>query len=220
MAQAVHIAAIEQVLSAIYASGDRLLSSFIIHKPNAPAWERLSGIGTEIFVTRKEYIRALLFIRRNGAPYLRAMSISDLWSLVTSFLTENFWYIQNGELRRQHDCSYADQIELPGKLALADALASSALFNPINELTLFPLIPLRVEAKFECSRFFFASASDFTVDQIADGIRTTDFDASHFPPIARGDRTKHPITSWLGVRSPLLQGSTKSAAAILGAVAL
>lgn len=71
MAEAVHIAAIEQVLSAIYASGDTPLSSFIIHKPNAPAWDRLSGLGTEIFARRKEYIRALLFIRQNGAPYVR-----------------------------------------------------------------------------------------------------------------------------------------------------
>lgn len=199
---------------------NQALSSFIIHKPNAPTWDRLSGIGTEIFVKRKEYIRALLFIRKNGAPYLRAMSVSDLWSLVTSFLTENFWHIRNGEFRRRHDCSYADQIELPGKLALADALANSALFNPVNKLTLFPLIPIRVEAKFECSRFFITSASDLTVDQIAAGVQTTDFDPSHFPPIVRWDGIKRPTTSWLGVRSPLLQVSTKSAAAILGAVAL
>src|SRR5690606_9646537 len=116
MAEAVHIAAIEHVLSAIYASGDTLLSSFIVHKLGAPAWDRVSGIGTEIFVRRKEYIRALLFIRQNGAPYLRAMSVSDLWSLVTSFVTENFWHIRDGEFRRRHDCSYADQIESSGKL--------------------------------------------------------------------------------------------------------
>ena len=220
MAEAVHIAAVEQVLSAIYASGDTLLSSFIIHKPGAPAWDRLSGMGTEIFVRRKEYIRALLFIRKNGAPYLRAMSVSDLWSLVTSFVTENFWHIRDGEFRRRRDCSYADQVELPGKLALADALANSALFNPVNELTLFPLIPIRVEAKFECPRFFIASAADLSVDQMPAGVLTTDHDPSHFPPMVRWDGIKRPTASWLGVRSPLLQVSTKAAAAILGAVAL
>ncbi|MDP2129650.1 MAG: hypothetical protein U0975_07190 [Erythrobacter sp.] len=220
MAEAVHIAAVEQVLSALYASGDTLLSSFIIHKPGAPAWDRLSGIGTEIFVRRKEYIRALLFIRQNGAPYLRAMSVSDLWSLVTSFVTENFWYIRDGEFRRRHDCSYADQVQLPGKMALADALANSALFNPVNELTLFPLIPIRVDAKFECPRFFIVSAADLSVDQMPAGVRTTDLDPSHFPPMVRWDGIKRPTASWLGVRSPLLQVSTKAAAAILGAVAL
>lgn len=220
MAEAVHIAAIEQVLSAIYASGDTLLSSFIIHKPKAPAWNRLSGIGTEVFVKRKAYIRALLFIRQNGAPYLRAMSVSDLWSLVTSFITENFWYIRDGDLTRRDDCSYADQIELSGKLALADALANSALFKPLNELTLFPLIPIRVEAKFECPRFFIASSSDLNVDHMPAGVRDADLNPTHFPPMARWDGIKRPTASWLGVRSPLLQVSTKAAAAILGAVAL
>ncbi len=220
MAEAVHIAAIEQVLSAIYATGDTPLSSFIIHKPNAPAWDRLSGIGTEIFVRRKEYIRALLFIRQNGAPYLRAMSMSDLWSLVTSFVTESFWHIRDGELRRRHNCSYADQVALPGKLAMADALAHSALFNPVNELTLFPLIPIRVEAKFECPRFFIASAADLTLNLLPAGIRAADLDPSHFPPMVRWDGIKRPTASWLGVRSPLLQVSRKAAAAILGAVAL
>jgi len=220
MAEAVHIKAIEQVLSAVYASGDTRLSSFIIQRPNAAAWERFSGIGTEIFVRRKEYIRALLFIRQNGAPYLRAMSVTDLWSLVTSFLTENFWYIRDGEFQRRHDCSYADQIEFPGKLALADALENSALFNPLNELTLFPLIPIRVEAKFECPRFFLASAADLPAVQMHTGVQTADLDTTHFPPIVRWDGIKRPTESWLGVRSPLLQVSRKAAAAILGAVAL
>lgn len=220
MAESIHIAAIEHVLSAIYASGDTLLSSFIIHKPGAPAWDRLSGIGTEIFVKRKEYIRALLFIRQNGAPYLRAMSVSDLWSLVTSFVTENFWYIRDEEFQRRHDCSYADQVELHGKVALAVALASSAMFNPVSELTLFPLIPIRVDAKFECPRFFLTSAADLSVDQMPAGVQSTDFDPSHFPPMVRWDGLKRPTASWLGVRSPLLQVSTKVAAAILGAVAL
>src|SRR5690606_29910615 len=102
----------------------------------------------------------------------------------------------------RHDCSYADQIESSGKLALADALAKSALFNPVNELTLFPLIPVRVEAKFECPRFFITSATDLSVDQMPGGVRTTDIDPSHFPPMVRWDGIKRPTTSWLGVRSP------------------
>lgn len=218
MAEAVHIAAIEQVLSAIYASGDTLLSSFLFGKPGAPQWDR--RLGTEIFVRRKEYIRALLFIRRNGAPYLRAMSVSDLWSLVTSFVTEHFWYISAGEFSRRHDCSYADQIDFANKVALANALADSALFNPVNELTLFPLIPVRVQAGFECPRFFVLPAADLSVDQMPSDVRPAEIDPANFPPVVRWDGIKRPTTSWLGVRSPLLQVSKKIAAAILGAVAL
>ncbi|WP_225007227.1 hypothetical protein [Novosphingobium percolationis] len=220
MEQAVHVEAVEQVLSAIYPSGDMLLSSFIIREPGAPNWLRLSGIRTEIFVRREEYTRAVLFIRQNGASYLRGISVLDLRSLVTSFLTENFWYIRDGELGRRHDCSYAEQVDLPGKLALADALSKSALFKPVNALTLCPLIPIRVELKFECPRFFLASTTDLSTDQLPAGVQTKDLDPPCFPPIARWEGIKKPTGSWLGVRSPLLQVSTKIASAILGAVAL
>ena len=144
MPQPVHIESVERILSAVYASGDTLLSSFLFRKPGAPHWN--GGLGTEIFVRRKDYIRALLFIRQNGAPYLRAISISDLWSMVTKFLTENFWCISKGEFSRRHDCSYAEQIAMEDKTALADALALSAMFRPRSELTLYPLLPIRVKA--------------------------------------------------------------------------
>lgn len=220
MTDEVHIQAVEHLLSAIYASGDTLLSSFIINKPDAPAWDRFSGIGTEIFVHEGDYTKALIFIRQNGASYLRSMSLGDLRSLATKFLTENFWHIKDGEFSRRHDCSYAVQIDQPRKTLLAGALAESTLFNPLDELTLYPLLAVRVEEGFECARFFIVPADGLSSSHMPAGVRSDDLDPTHFPPMASWDGNKRRTVSWLGVRSPLLQVSKKAATAVLGAVAL
>jgi len=218
MPQSIHIEAIERILSAVYSSGNNLLSSFLYGKPGAPHWDR--RFGTEIFVRRKDYIQALLFIRQNGAPYLRAISISDLWSMVTTFITDNFWYVCGGQFLQRHDGSFAEQIAIEDKIALADALAMSAMFKPRSELTLYPLLPIRVAANFESDHFFLLNAADLSTAQLPQSIIASDLDPSHFPPVVNWDGRKRPTTSWLGVRSPLLLVSQKMASAILGAVAL
>lgn len=218
MPQPIHIEAVERMLTALYASGDTLLSSFLFGKPGTPHWDR--RFGTEIFVRRKDYIRALLFVRQNGAPYLRAISISDLWSMVTQFLTDNFWYVLGGGFAGRHNCSYAEQIAIKDKIALADALAKSAMFEPRFELTLYPLLPIRVTANFESECFFLLNAADLSTAQLPHGISAGDLDPSQFPPVMNWEGRKRLTTSWLGVRSPLPLVSHKMASAILGAVAL
>lgn len=213
-----HIEAVERILSAVYASGDTRLSSFLYGKPGAQHWEK--RLGTKIFVRRQAYLRALLFVRQNGAPYLRAISISDLWSMVTNFLSENYWYVSGGRLVMQADCSYADQITLKDKIALAEALARSAMFEPSPELTIYPLLPIRVTANFESEHFFLLNAPDLSPAQLPSGIRPSDLDPTRFPPVVSWEGPKRLTTSWLGVRSPLPLVSRKMASAILGAVAL
>lgn len=218
MPQPIHIEAVEHILSAVFASGDNLLSSFLFGKPNAPHWDR--RLGTEIFIRRKDYIRALLFVRQNGAPYLRVISIADLWSMVTTFLTDNFWYVCGGEFTSRHDCSYAEQIAIKDKIALADALAKSVMFEPRSELTIYPLLPIRTAKNFESEHFFILNAADLSTAQLPCGIRASDLAPSQFPPVVGWEGRKCTTTSWLGVRSPLPVVSNKMASAILGAVAL
>lgn len=213
-----HIEAVERILSAVYASGDTRLSSFLYGKPGAQHWEK--RFGTKIFVRRQAYLRALLFVRQNGAPYLRAISISDLWSMVTNFLSENYWYVSGGRLVMQADCSYAEQITPKDKIALAETLARSAMFEPSPELTIYPLLPIRVTANFESEHFFLLNAPDLSPAQLPSGIRPSDLDPTRFPPVVSWEGPKRLTTSWLGVRSPLPLVSRKMASAILGAVAL
>lgn len=218
MPRPIHLEAVERILSAVYASADTRLSSFLYGKPGAQDWEK--SLGTEIFVQRKDYLRALLFVRQNGAPYLRAISIGHLWSMVTHFLTENYWYILEGRFVGAPHCSYAEQITPKNKVVLAHALAKSAMFEPNLELTIYPLLPVQVASNFESKHFFLLNAPDLSATQLPKGILATDVDPARFPPFASWDGPKHPTTSWLGVRSPLPLIADKKAAAVLGAVAL
>src|SRR5207237_7802146 len=138
----IHIDAVERILTTLSQRGETLLSSFMFGKPGAPVLAR--NLGTEVFVDRKAFTQALLFIRQNGAPYLRAISISDLWSMVTKFVTENFWHIGGQTFLTRTDGPYSAHVSLENKLALAESLAASPLFHPKSELTLYPLIPISV----------------------------------------------------------------------------
>lgn len=218
MPQTVHFEAVERILSALYANGDHLLSSFLFGKPGSHHWDR--RLGANIFVRRKDYIQAILFVRQHGAPYLRAISISDLHSMITNFITENFWYISEGELLQRHVCSYAEQTSIEGKAALAAALKMSAMFSPKSELTIFPLLPIRVTTNFESEHFFIINSSELSTTHLPPEMRKSDLSPNQFPPIAYWEGRKRLTTSWLGVRSPLLLVSKKMASAILGAVAL
>lgn len=218
MPEQVHLEAIKRVLSAIYPKGETRLASFMFGRPGAPHWQK--SFGTEVFAHRKDYIRAVLYIRQNGAPYLRAMSVSDLRSMVTSFVTNNFWYVCNGDFFHRCDSSYASHITDENKIALADALASSAMFRPERELTLFPLIPIRVESNFECDHFFVLNSTALSGEHLPERARALRLNSGQFPPFQDWDGKTRDVKSWLGVQSPLLPVSKKMAAAILGAIAL
>lgn len=218
VAEEVHFEAIERVLATLFQKGDALLSSFTFGKPGAPIWDR--RMGTEVFVDRKAYTQALLFIRQNGAPYLRSISISDLWSLVTNFVTDNFWYIGRSAHLSITDQPYSACVTLEDKQALADALASSAMFSPKTELTLYPLIPIRVAETFQSERFFLIAAERLDQSLLPASMLHSRLEPCSFPPFSEWGGIKHRTTAWLGVRSPLPLISDKLAAAILGAAAL
>lgn len=218
MPEAVHLEAVERVLATLSQKGDTRLSSFMFGKPGAPVWDR--PMGTEIFVDRKAYTQALLFIRQNGAPYLRAISISDLWSMVTRFVTENFWYIGRTTFLTIAEEPYSVRVAREDKLALAEALACSAMFHPKTELTLYPLVPIRVVDDYESDRFFLIAADRLSHAHLPESAAAARLEASSFPPFAEWDGPRQRPAAWLGVRSPLPQVSDKLVAAILGAVAL
>jgi hypothetical protein len=214
----IYYESVEQLLSAIYASGQTYLTSFIYEKPGKSLHS--ARMGTELHVKRREYLRAVLFIRKHGPSHLRVMSVPDLHSLVTNFIRDNYWLISAGEFSRDHKRSYAEQIDTKSKSDLADALRDSLLFNPINKLTLFPLTAILIKDKFVCPSFFLMSPNDITIDQSPLGIQSPKIEPTHFPPVLESNVLRQPCESWLGVHSPLIQISSKRKSAILGAIAL
>ena len=217
MAEAAHLVAVERLVASLYPRAEQLLSSFMYGRPGAPHWER--RLGTEIYINRKEYLDAVLFIRRHGSAYLRAISIGDLRSMVTEFVTENFWYIGGRNFLSRSTVSYGTTMDASDKIALAEALAASPMFHPGVELTLYPLIPIQIMMPFDGEHFVLAAPDQFSHSHVPPGARPT-FDPSLFPPFVDWDGVRRPVSSWLGVRSPLRLLSDKMASAILGAVAL
>lgn len=71
--------AIEQILASLFAGGERRLASFLYGSPSTPKYAKC--LGANVYVRRREYLQALLFIRQNGALYLRKISLDDLWRM-------------------------------------------------------------------------------------------------------------------------------------------
>ncbi|MFI8035680.1 hypothetical protein ACH8I4_17625, partial [Acinetobacter sp. ABJ_C3_5] len=94
---------------------DELLAQFTIREPNAPIWSH--EIGTEIYIrNQQDYLKALIFIKQNGASYLRKLPTFEVRNKVTNFLTKNFWFIREGEFSRNPNISYKMQIPVEAKL--------------------------------------------------------------------------------------------------------
>lgn len=217
MTRDIHLQAIERLISSIYPSGDQLLCSFMYGQPGSPVWQH--RYEAEIYVRRRDYLDAVLYIRRNGAPYLRAISIADLRSMITQFVIDNFWYIGGRNLLPNPVKAYGMTMRPAEKLALANALAESPMFVPTSELTLYPLIPVRVIAPFDSERFVLTAPDHLNRSHLPETARDS-LDSGNFPPITDWSGVRRPVGSWLGVRSPLRLVSDKMASAILGAVAL
>lgn len=217
MTNAVHLECVEKIVSAIYPSGDRL-SSFLFGKPGTPDRDR--RLGTTIFTRGREYLDAVLYVRKHGAPYLRLISIADLRSMITSFVTANFWHIGGNSFPHLSSGSYGAAMSLADKKSLADSLAASPMFSPVPRVSLYPLVTLKVVNTFEADKFFLTSGEQLSHSHLNVGAREISLDATHFPPLLDWKGTRRPVMSWLGVRSPLPQISKKMAASVLGAIAL
>ena len=216
---ALHRTTIDLILSAVHkeAGEDGMMCSFLSGtEPDAPHWARHFGV--TIFFSLKGMTKAALFVRRHGPPYLRALSIEDIRDMLQRFLTDNFHDVGRETFLSRFTESYAERVSEPTKEALARSLAASSIFSPTEELSLFPLVPLVVEASFS-SPAFFLRAPDTLPEEFDTDLRLQ-LVPDTFPPLAdykyRIERPK----AWLGVRSPVLQASIKMKAAILGATAL
>jgi len=213
----VHRQAIDLLLASMFQTGDGFRSSFIVQRPGRPF--SLSGFGAEVIFRRKELVRTSLFVRREGPAYLRYISIDDIWSMLVKFVTDNYWCLIDEAFFARFEHSYLEHLSDCAKRQLALLIAASPIFNPVDELTVFPLVPVRVDADFDAGPFFLIAPAALT-SKLPSEIEPRRIVPEQFPPIAGWEGKKETPQSWLGVRSPLLQASRKMRAAILGAIAL
>jgi hypothetical protein len=196
---------------------DGLVNKFMFGEPGAPHWAK--SLGTEIYFRRRELIRAALYIRQNGPAYLRSMSMSDIQNMLRHFITQNYWYLSNETFLQKFDCSYAEHVSNQIKAKLIEVFATSDILAPQNQLTLYPLVPVRVGHDFVSEPFFLVQPSWLSSERL--GLRIEDqIKPDEFPPLSDWRGVKEKPQAWLGVRTPVIQASNKMKAAILGAVAL
>jgi hypothetical protein len=123
-------------------------------------------------------------------------------------------------LLQRFEKTYAQHISAQTKLLLADELDVSAIFKPVLDLTLYPLVPITAGKSFVSDTFFLLSPAELTRKGLSDDVAKW-ITADSFPPLVdwKG-KMELGVGSWLGIRSPVIQAANKTKAAILGAIAL
>lgn len=210
---------IDLLLSAVsnQSGEDGLPHSFLFsNDPNLPSWR--SNLGTTIFFSQKSMVTAALFVRRHGPLYTRALSIDDIRTLLQDFLKENYHLLAPETLFHRFSGNYAERVSDTTKALLAQMLAASHIFSPIDKLTVFPLTTINVKHDFISNNYFLCSPSGLAT-QVSPEYRSQ-MAPTIFPPIVNPKMRTETPRSWLGVYSPILQASSKIKSAILGAVAL
>lgn len=196
---------------------DGLRAAFLFGEPGAPPYAR--SLGTEIYYARKEIGAAVLYVRANGPSHLRQMAVQDIQSMLTSFVSENYWYLANETMFADVQGVFSGCVSPRTKDTLAAVLAESPIFKPPAELTLYPLVPVKVEANFEAEPFCFLKPAALTPERLGIHPRNA-LTPDQFPPFRDQRARKEQVTSWLGVGAPTFAIAEKRKAAILGALAL
>lgn len=214
----VHREAVDLLLASMFQRGDGFPHSFMVQRPGQP-WGMM-GYGVEVKYRRRELIRTCLFVRRLGPPYLRYMSVEDIWSLLTTFVADTYWCLLEAVFLAGFDDSYAAHVPETVKDTLADLLAASPIFSPTDVLTVFPLVPIKVADNFDSDWFFLVDPVSLDAKRLPPETPFRELRSEQFPPVSNWEGPIQAPSSWLGLRAPLLQVSEKLKAAILGALAL
>ena len=74
----------------------------------APAYDK--RFGTELHFDPNLLLDAAFYARENGAKYLRRVPISKIESLLTSFITENYYCLTEGEIFHDFENSYEEYL--------------------------------------------------------------------------------------------------------------
>ncbi|MGE8224947.1 MAG: hypothetical protein ACN6RK_04085 [Stenotrophomonas sp.] len=103
---------------------------------------------------------------------------------------------------------------------MSQAMLRSSLFNPINEVTLYPLVPVMVRDRFQSRHFALTGSDGLATSLDGFGIHPTSLLPAQFPPIEGLAGLPKPTSNWLCVNAPDPLVARKRACAALGALAL
>ena len=200
----------------------------MFNEPGRPLFG-FGGAGIEINYDNAALLRAALFLRRNAATNLQSIAVSEVESSITNFVTANFWiiappiiehFLQNMTVKSPSDVAFAEVVPEDVKKAFAEAMANSSLFVEPKDLTLFPLVVVRVEAEFIADDFFLCPPTNLRPELLPGGWQVTDIEPDTFPPLKQWDGKRWTPAAWLGVWAGSIEVARRKRGAILGATAL
>lgn len=192
-----HSATIDLLLSAMSRrSGDGLRASFLFGNPDASLWER--NIGAEVFFDPAGLIRAALYVRKHGHSHLRYVAVGEVGSMLQRFITENFGYLSEAFFSSAAEYVYAQLATPEAKERLVVALAKSPLFQPANELTVYPLVPVKVVSDFDSAPFFVVASASLVASRLPSTVPPQFINSIMFPPLYEWQGRRELPTAWLG----------------------
>lgn len=218
---------VDMMLDAMFCqrAPDRRQHSFMYNKPGGHPF--VGGAGFEVNYEDRGLLKAALFMRRNAAPHLGSLSVSDVEKVLTDFISNNFWIIGNEAwdgcllgAGQSRDTPFAEFVSATTKQSLTETIAASDLFVEPRQLVTFPLVTVRVAEEFECPTFFIVKPDGLKLSRLPPGYIDADLQSDSFPPFGRWDGTRRSPSSWLGVWAGTAEVAKRHRAAILGAVAL
>lgn len=197
---------------------DRSAHSFFIQRPGEEY--RMSGLGIHIHYEEAAFTKAILYVRRHGAPYLGSLSFSDVRSLITDFVASSFYLVSSEVWGAWFSESLRERLSEKSLTEWGKALANSRLFIEPRELTLFPLTVVKCDQPLVYRDFFLVRPDDLTPEFLGLRSSSRNLIANQFPPF-QGDTTPpKPVSAWLGIWAPNFETAKRLRATVLGALAL
>jgi hypothetical protein len=85
--------AVDMMLDAMFCqrAPDRRRHRFMYNKPGGHPF--VGGAGFEVNYEYRGLLKTALFMRRNAAPHLGSLLVSDVEKVLTDFISNNFWII-------------------------------------------------------------------------------------------------------------------------------
>ncbi len=191
------------------------MSSFVFY----PHGQLGAARTADIFFSAKHLTIASMYARQCGPLHLRSAPLNYVRGELRDFIKENYGFLVPHLPLRVLTGSFADHIPQATRSKLADMLASSRIFQPVDELTLFPLVTIRVQEDFVSDRFFLVEPQRLR-DLVPPKHFPNDFLVDQFPPVPGWEGKRETVSAWLGVNAPSLLSAQKAANAILGGIAL
>lgn len=203
---------------------EELLSAYYT-KPGEDRTREGLGSGMDspiarIYLNSSRLDVAALLLRSCGPTYLKSMSVNQVSKELRQFFRDNYYLASQEVEENETEMALAAVLRKDTKVALVEAIEKSTIFQPQNFLTLFPIVPMKVDADFKSETFFVIDPKSLVDGYLPSYANDSNIIPDQMPPFANDFFEKRKVGAWLGIKSPSVPHSQKIKRIVLGAIAL